>query len=452
MSEPSPPGLFDGILARGAVREAVSDGAWVQAMLDVEGALARAQARAGLLAAEDAQAITRACDLAVFDVAALGREAAETGNPVPPLVRALSAAVAHPAGGRVHWGATSQDVLDTATMLVATRALGWLLKDLLAAADAAAGLAEVHRGSLMAGRTLLQQALPITFGLKAAGWLSGLDDAAARLEEVRRYRLAAQLGGAAGTLASLGAHGPAVLDYLAEELGLAAPRIPWHTVRTRTAELACALGEAAGALGKPGRDITLLAQTEIGEVREGVASRGGSSTLPQKHNPIAAVSAVACAMRAPGLVATLLSCMLHEHERAAGAWHAEWRPLSELLMAVGSAGAWMRDCLEHLEVDPRRMRANLDRTGGLLLAERVATALAPALGRLLAQEVVAAACTEAAATRRQLGEVLKTRREVLAHVTAADVDELLDPTGYLGSAAAFVDRALEAHAARPRKG
>ena len=252
-----------------------------------------------------------------------------------PLVRALGEAVAGPAAAHVHRGATSQDVLDSAAMLVAHRALGPLLADLRAAAAAAAALAEAHRETPMAGRTLLQQALPMTFGLKAATWLVGLDEAGERLATVRSERLAVQLGGAAGTLAALGGDGIAVLGLLARELGLAEPVLPWHTTRTRPAELAGALGVAAGAIAKVATDVVLLAQTEVGEVREGVAGRGGSSTLPHKRNPVAATCARACAMRAPGLVATLLGAMAHEHERAAGAWHAEWRPLADLLTATG---------------------------------------------------------------------------------------------------------------------
>jgi 3-carboxy-cis,cis-muconate cycloisomerase len=445
---PSEPGLFDGVLARGDVRSAVGDRAWLQAMLDFEAALARAEARAGLFAAEDAAAIARACRAEDFDVAELGRAAADAANPAVPLARALTAKVGGTAAEQVHRGATSQDVIDTAGMLIAKRALGPLLSDLTAAADAAARLASTHRETLMAGRTLLQQALPITFGLKAAGWLSGLDDAAARLEEVRRARLAVQLGGAAGTLASLGNHGPVVAAYLAEELGLVCPAVPWHTTRTRIAELAGALGEAAGALGKPARDVTLLAQTEIAEVREGGAHRGDSSTLPQKRNPVAAVSAMACALRAPGLVATLLSSMVQEHERAAGAWHAEWRPLTDLLVAVGSGAAWLRDCLEHLEVDGQRMRENLDRAGGALLSERVTASLSPAVGRLVARDLVESACAETSAKGRPFGDVLRTSVAVREHLDDAEIATLLDPSTYLGCAQTFVDRALEVHAAR----
>ncbi len=445
-SEPEPVGLFDAVLARGAVRDAVSDRAWLQAMLDVEAALARALARAGLVPVEDAETITAACRAEVFDLAALGAAAAEGGNPVIPLVRALTEAVGGRAAGHVHRGATSQDVVDTAAMLMARRAMGPLLEDLDGAADAAADLAGRHRDTLMAGRTLLQHALPTTFGLKAAGWLAGLDAASVRLAEVRRTRLAVQLGGAVGTLASLGADGPVVVRHVADELGLVEPLLPWHAERTRIAELAGALGEAAGAAAKPGRDVILLAQTDVAEVREGTAGRGGSSTLPQKANPIAAVSAAASAARAPGLVATLLGAMAHEHERAAGAWHAEWLPLTDLFRATGSAAAWLRDCLEHLEVDVARMRANLELTGGLLLAERVTTALAGVLGRQAAHDLVERAARRASAEPAvSFSDALLDEAAVVANLSAAQIGELLDPAGYVGSAGGFVDRALETH-------
>ncbi|HKE19872.1 MAG TPA: 3-carboxy-cis,cis-muconate cycloisomerase [Kofleriaceae bacterium] len=443
-------GLFDGVLARGAVQGAVRDRAWLQAMLDFEAGLARAQARAGLVSADDAAAIGRACRADDFDAAELGRAAAWTGTPVDGLVRALTAAVGGAAGDQVHRGATSQDVLDTAAMLVSRRALRHLIGDLVGAADAAAVLAARHRATPMAGRTLLQQALPITFGLGAAGWMVGLDEAIDRLVAVSG-RLAVQLGGAAGTLASMGEAGIQVVAYLAEELGLAAPVLPWHTLRTRVAELAGALGEAAGAAGKPARDLALLAQTEVAEVREGGPRRGGSSSMPHKRNPVAAVSAAACAARAPGLVASLLASMVQEHQRAAGAWHAEWRPLAELLESVGAAAAWLRDALEHLEVDAARMRVNLDATGGMLLAERVTGALAPALGRLAAHDLVAAACAEAADGGRPLAEVLEARADIRAHLPPAQIRTLLDPASYLGSALVFVERALAAHADAGRR-
>jgi 3-carboxy-cis,cis-muconate cycloisomerase len=332
----------------------------------------------------------------------------------------------------VHRGATSQDILDTAAMLVAREALGAILDDLIAAAAAAAGLARRHRDTPMAGRTLLQQAVPVTFGLKAAGWLAGLEDARRWLGEIRLERLAAQLGGAAGTLAALGDAGPRVAAAYAAELGLAEPELPWHTLRGRVGELAGALAVVSGAVAKVARDVVLLSQTEVGEVRGEVG--GGSSAMPHKHNPVAAVCALACAQQAPGLAATLLAAMAHEHERAAGSWHAEWRPLSELLRGTGSAVAWLRACLEGLSVDEARMRENLALTGGRLMAERVAAALAPKLGGREAHRVVQAAA-QAEDFRAAVAELL----------SAEEADALLDPAGYLGAAGEFVDRALAAY-------
>jgi 3-carboxy-cis,cis-muconate cycloisomerase len=349
-------GLFDGILARGGVPSAVSDEAWLAAMVAFESALALASSDAGAIPADAAAAIAAACSDLDVDAGALGRDAAEHGTPVVPLVAAIRAALPPEVAVHVHRGATSQDVLDTAAMLVARDARAVILSDVDAAADAAAGLATTHRDTPMIGRTLLQQAVPVTFGLTAAGWLAGLDAAA---DGLRRPRPAVQLGGAAGTLAGLGAAGPAVVAGLASRLGLDAPALPWHTERSRVTELASALGGAAGAIGKPARDVTLLAQGEVGEVGEDAP--GGSSAMAHKHNPVAAVSALACAAQAPGLVATLLAAAVQEHQRGAGTWQAEWRPLRELLVAVGSAAAWLRACLTGLVVHPDVMRATLDR-------------------------------------------------------------------------------------------
>jgi 3-carboxy-cis,cis-muconate cycloisomerase len=367
--------LFDGILARGEVAGAVADPAWLRAMLEVEVALVRAQAAVGLVPAEAAAAIASLKDLPV-DVADLGAAAAASGNPVVPLVQRLRAAVDPAHAAYVHFGATSQDIMDTAGMLVAQRALRPLVGDLTAAADAAAHLARTHRDTPMAGRTLLQQAVPTTFGLKTAGWMVGLDDAAADLMAVRD-RLPVQFGGAAGTLAGLDDRGIEVAARLATALGLAEPVVPWHTVRTRPAELAGALGRAAGAVGKVARDLTLLAQNEVGEVSEGTP--GGSSAMAHKQNPVAAVSALAGALAAPGLVAAVLGAMVQEHERAAGAWHAEWRPLRELLIATGSAAAWLRDALEHIRVHPDAMRGNLTRLLAVLAEPQPDVGMAAAL-------------------------------------------------------------------------
>jgi 3-carboxy-cis,cis-muconate cycloisomerase len=297
----------------------------------------------------------------------------------------------------------------------------------------------------MVGRTLLQQAVPTTFGLKVAGWMTGLDEAAELLGRVRRDRLAVQLGGAAGTLASFGSQGPEVVAALADELGLAEPVGPWHTQRNRIAEIASALGVVAGSVAKVARDIVLLAQSEVGEVREGDPQRGASSAMPHKRNPIAAVSALASAQQAPGLVATLLGSMAHEHERAAGAWHAEWTPLRSLFVAVGSAAAWLADSVSHLEVDVDAMARNLDRSHGLILTERVEAALAPSLGHSQAEAFVAGLVEEAVESGRRFDELLRARVSELPEPPAIDLDELLDPRGYLGAAGELVDRALAAH-------
>jgi 3-carboxy-cis,cis-muconate cycloisomerase len=306
-----------------------------------------------------------------------------------------------------------------------------VLGDLRGAADSAARLAAQHRDTVMAGRTLMQHAVPVTFGLKAAGWLVALDESGARLGGLR---LAAQLGGAAGTLSALGDAGTDVAARFARELGLAEPVMPWHTNRTRIAELAGALGQACGVVAKVAGDVVLLAQTDVGEVREGGEGRGGSSTMPHKRNPVAAISARAGARQAPGLVATLLAAMEQEHERAAGAWHGEWPALRALLRFTGSAAAWLRDCLENLEVDPMRMRENLDRTGGAPLAEGVSRALAASVGREDADELVREAIAD--------GRLEEVARE---HLDADEAARVLDPAQYLGATSELIDRALRAH-------
>lgn len=348
--------LFDGIYARGEAAACVSSRAWLEAMLAVEAALARACAAEGLIAADCAQRIAAACAPAGFDIDDLAHEGSLHATPVIPLVAALRERLQERDRPFVHLGATSQDVLDTAAMLIAARALGPLLADARAAARAAAALAQRHRATPMSARTLLQGALPTSFGLRAAGWLTALSEAIERLSQVRARRLAVQSGGPVGTRA------PAVGARMAAELGLAEPPLPWHTDRTRVAELAGALGSLCGVLAKIARDVTLLAASEVGELREGGApGRGGSSAMAHKHNPAAAVSLLACARRTPGLVATLLACMEQEHERAAGAWQAEWGALSELLALSGSAAAWGRELLENLQVAPERMAENLAR-------------------------------------------------------------------------------------------
>ncbi|MFY1633250.1 3-carboxy-cis,cis-muconate cycloisomerase [Solwaraspora sp. WMMB335] len=454
-------GLFDSLLAAGGVRAAVDDHAWIRAMLDVQAALARAQARIGAVPADAAAAITAACREHRFDPVVIGAEATAAGNPVVPLVAALRRAVGTSAASHVHAGATSQDILDSATMLVAGRALEPLRQDINRAAAAAARLAHAHADTLMPARTLLQQALPTTFGLVAAGWLVALDATAGRLATIRDRVLAVQLGGAAGTLAAFGPDGLRLVQLVATELGLTAPTLPWHTDRTRIAELAGALGSTAGSTAKIARDVTLYTQTEVGELAEG--RPGGSSTLPHKRNPIAAITALACASQAPGLVATLLASMAQEHQRAAGAWHAEWRALRALLESTGSAAYWLRTCLDEVRVNAVRMRTNLDLTGGVLLAEQVTGALVERLGRHQAHEIVRRAADDGHDGDRHdgdrhdddepagsfgLADRLAADPQVNAVLSRADIDRLLDPAGYLGAHRELIDRALRAHHGR----
>ncbi len=439
--------LFRPIFVPDGFREAVSGRAWLQAMLDAERALAVAQARTGLIPTEAAEAIASRCDAGLFDPEEIGRKGRAQGNPVPPLARALTEAVSEAsedAARYVHKGATSQDVTDTAAMLVSRRALDLILIETDGIAAACARLAEAHRDTLMAGRTLLQQALPTTFGLKAAGWLVSVLEARRRLLDVRGSALAAQLGGAAGTLASLGPSGIEVLREFARELDLAEPAVPWHTDRTRIAQVGGALSLVAGVLGKISLDVVLMAQTEVGEVAEPPGDgRGGSSTLPHKRNPVLSVTAVASARRVQNLSGALQAAMMGEHERAAGAWHAEWEALSDALALTGGAATATREAVEGLQVHTDSMRENLGATGGLLLSERVTTIVAEKLGRLEAHELVRAASHRTLASGRSMREELlaePTLREVL---TPEEIDAALDPARYLGSAEVFVDRALE---------
>jgi len=433
--------LFGPIFVPDEIRESVGGRAWLLAMLDAEAALAVAEARAGLIPPDAAKTIAGYCDADRFDPEEIGREGRAAGNPVAPLVKALTAAVPDEAAHHVHKGATSQDIVDTAAMLVARQALGLILIEIDGVAAACAHLADTNRTTIMAGRTLLQQALPITFGLKAAGWLVAVLEARRRLLTVRASGLAAQLGGAAGTLASLGPAGTRVLREFALELGLAEPVVPWHTARLRIAELGSVLALTSGVLNKLALDVILMAQTEVAEVAE--PSDGGSSTLPHKRNAVLATTTVACARRVPPLAQTLQAAMAQEHERAAGAWHAEWETLSDALALTGGAAAATREAMEGLRVHPERMRANLDATEGLLLAEHVTTLAAERLGRLEAHELVEAAARRTFERKTSLREELLAEPVLREVLSREEVDAALDPAQYLGSAGEFVDRALD---------
>lgn len=419
---------------------ATGDTAFLRALLDAEAALTRAQARLGLAPAAAAEAVTRVAGRGGFDVNSLAGRARSGGNPVIPLVADLTEAVGADHGPYVHRGATSQDIMDTAVILVAARTLDLVLAYLGRTAAALARLAAEHRDTPMPGRTLTQHAVPTTFGLKAAGWRSLVLDARDRLTAVRGA-LPVQLGGAAGTLAAFTAYGAddatALPAAYARELGLREPLLPWHTLRTPVADLAGALAFTAGALGKAAVDVLTLARTEIGEVAEG--SGGGSSAMPHKANPVRATLIAAAARRAPQLAATLLGCLTAEDERPAGAWHAEWEPLRDLLRLVGGAARDAAELAEGLRVDTVAMREHLGLTHGLIVSERLSAELAPLLGRPRAKELLTELARRSYAENRDLVELLSEVPEL----QEVDLTELTDPARYTGSAKALTDRALE---------
>ncbi|MGW6411269.1 3-carboxy-cis,cis-muconate cycloisomerase [Streptomyces vinaceus] len=453
-------GLLSPVRAGTAVEAAVGDRAWLQAMLDAEAALARAQAGLGTLPGEAAAVITEAARAERFDLRALALASRETANPVVGLVQALTAqvrAIDPKAADYVHRGSTSQDIFDTGAMLVAARALRLIRADLARTAQALAGLARTHRDTLMPGRTLALHAVPTTFGLKAAGWRALVLDADARLARVLDEGLPVSLGGAAGTLAGYLEYAdidrPEVatdtenpyldrlVDAFAAETGLARPVLPWHALRTPFADLAAALAFTAGALGKIAVDVQALTRTEVGEVAEPTAAgRGSSSAMPHKRNPVLATLIRAAALQVPVIAAGLTQCLVTEDERAAGVWHAEWQLLRECLRLAGGAAHTAVELAEGLEVRPARMRENLDLTGGQVVSERIAARLAPHLGKAAAKQLLTEASTAAADTGQPLGTVLAA---MSGHGLGRDeIARLCDPAGYSGAAGALVDRAL----------
>jgi 3-carboxy-cis,cis-muconate cycloisomerase len=444
-SSTSSGGLTGPLFGDPAVDAAVDDAAFVRAMLEAEAALALASADVGVLPQGAASAIAATCGQLDVDLDALGRASVSSGNPVVPLVRLIGDATEGDAGTWVHHGATSQDIIDTALMLMSQHAGARIVDRLWAAADACATLAADHRGTLMVARTLGQQAAPTTFGRKAAGWLLALSDATDRLAVVCRDRLAAQLGGPVGTLAAFGADGERVAAAYAHRLGLGRPVLPWHTDRLRVLDLAAALGSVAAVADKIATDVLLMAQSEVGEVS--LAVSGGSSSMPHKHNPVDAVLVRAGTARVPGLVATLFAAAAPEHERATGAWHSEWQPWRELLSVAGGVANRTADLLEGLRVDATRMRANLAVTGGLVMAESVAARLAGPLGRTAAHDLVARCVELAGTTGRPFADVLAADPDVTAHLDRDAISAALDPTSWLGSSATMVDRALESYRA-----
>jgi 3-carboxy-cis,cis-muconate cycloisomerase len=436
------------MLSSAAMRAVCDDSAFLQHMLDIEAALARAEALTGVIPKGAAAPIAAACRAERFDAAALAEAAARAGNLAIPLVKALTAEVAKSdadAARYVHWGATSQDIIDTATMLTLRAGIDALLADIDRAIAGLAALAARHRDTMAVARTWLQHALPMPFGLKLAEYASALHRSRGRLRAVRAGALALQFGGAAGTLAALGADGLKVAEALARELDLPLPDAPWHTHRDRIADIASVLAILTGTCGKIARDVSLLMQTDVGEAFEPAgAGRGGSSTMPHKRNPVASASVLAAATLAPNLAATIFAAQVQDHERSAGPWHAEWPTLPTLLLVTSGALAGIVDIAEGLEVDAARMRDNLDASGGLVMAEAVTMALADKIGKSDAHHLVEDASRRAIEDKRHLREVLAGDSRVTAHLDATKLATLFDPASYQGASQALIDRLLAA--------
>ncbi len=440
--------LLAPMLSSAAMRAICDDAAYLQNMLDFEAALARAEAAVGVIPQAAADPIARACRAESFDLAALAEAASRSGNLAIPLVKALTANVknADPqAAGYVHWGATSQDVIDSATMLMLRAAIDALLADIERAVTGFASLARQHRDTAMVARTWLQHALPMPFGIKLAEYAAALARSRRRLKRLRQEALALQFGGAAGTLAALGDKGLAVAEQLARQLALPLPEAPWHTHRDRIAEAAAVFAILAGTCGKIARDVSLMMQTDVGEAFEPAGEgRGGSSTMPHKRNPVAAASALGAATMAPNLAATIFAAQVQEHERSAGPWHAEWPTLPALLLVTSGALAAIVDLAEGLEVDAARMRKNLEATGGLIMAEAVAMALAGKIGKSDAHHLVEAASKKAVAEKKHLRDVLAADGRVTAHLDTAALAKLFEPMAYQGVSQTLIDRLLAA--------
>src|SRR3954465_6369685 len=438
--------LLAPMLSSAAMRAVCDDAATLQHMLDFEAALARAEAAVGVIPTSAAEPIAQACTAGAFELAALAEAATRSGNLAIPLVKALTAA-----GGKadadaaryVHWGATSQDVIDTATMLTLRAAIDALLPDLHRAIAGFAKLARQHRNTVMVARTWLQHALPMPFGLKLAEYAAALHRSKLRLQRVRSETLALQFGGAAGPPAALGDKGLPVAEKLAQELGLRLPDAPWHTHRDRIAEAASVFAIIAGTCGKIARDVSLMMQTDVGEAFEPSGEgRGGSSTMPHKRNPVAAASALAAATMAPNLAATIFAAQVQDHERSAGPWHAEWPTLPTLLLVTSGALAAIVDIAEGLEVDAARMRVNLDATHGLIMAEAVTMALAEKIGKSEAHHLVEAASKKAVTEKKDLRDVLTKDSKITAHLDTDRITKLFEPMAYQGVSQALIDRLL----------
>lgn len=439
--------IFGGLYGTDAMRALFSDRAHVQFMLDVEAALARAESKVGIVPEPVAEAIARAARVENIRLDYIAKSTRRVGYPVVALVRELGRVAGDEAARYIHLGATTQDILDTALVLQLKQAFAIVRRELIAVARALADKARRFRDAPMAGRTHLQHAVPTTFGLKCAVWAAPLLAHLERLEQASPRILVVQLGGAAGTLAVLGANGPAAVEALAHELALGVLDLPWHVRRDGLAETAALMALICGSLSKFALDVTLMAQAEVGEVSEPhEEGRGGSSTMPQKRNPIACEYIIAATRAVQALAPVMFESMLADHERATGPWQSESLALPQCVALTAGALAQARSVAEGMIVDTERMRRNLDLTGGLIMAEAVATALATQIGRAAAEAAVARACDRAIAQRVPLATTIREDAELRPHLGDADIERLTNPAAYLGSAGAFVDR-IVAHVA-----
>jgi 3-carboxy-cis,cis-muconate cycloisomerase len=455
LNSPEPVRLLDRLFTTDRMRDIFSDQNQLQRMLDFEAALARALERTGVAPSGIAEPVISQCTASLLDLKAISESVELAGNVAIPMVKALTALVAQSdkkAAGFVHWGATSQDAIDTGLVLQLREALGAMQQDIEHLASALRNLVNKHKSTLMAGRTWLQQGPPVTFGLKAAGWLGAIERSEARLQESRKQVSVLQFGGAVGTLAAYGDRGLDVAAALADELKLELPPVPWHANRDRLAEVATTIGLLVGSLGKIARDISLMSQTEIDEVQEPSApGRGGSSTMPHKRNPVGSSVALAAAIRVPALVSTMLVAMVQEHERGLGGWQAEWETLPEIFRLAAGSLSHVSQIVEELEIHSEDMLENLGRTHGLILAEAVSFALAEKIGKQAAHQMIEEASRRSVEEKRTLRDVLLENPKIRQHLSPAEISRLLNPKNYTGVAERMAENAIADAPGNPKK-
>lgn len=436
--------IFGNLFGTAAMRHVFADETLIQRYLDVEAALARVQARMGIIPDEAAAEITAKARFEHFDFEAYKQGVARVSYPILPLVEGIVAMCKDDLGEYSHWGTTTQDIMDSALSLQIRDALEIIETDLDAIANVLAELARKHRDTPVAGRSHLQHALPVTFGYKAAVWLSGVERHRKRLADLKPRATLVQFSGAAGTLASLGEDGLKIQDALADELGLGRPEITWHTMRDNVAEIVNWMALLTGTLGKIGTDVLMMTQTEVGEVFEAFKhGRGASSTMPQKRNPVSCELMIVAAKAMRQHAGMMLDGMLQDHERASGPWHLEWLTIPQAFVTTAGAISQGRELLEGLEVDSERMRRNLDLTNGMIVSEAVMMGLAPHMGRQVAHDVVYDACRDAVVQDKSLYEILSAMPQITDALPDDELKAMCDPANYTGLAGEMVDRMLQ---------